>query len=217
MVNEYYNYLGYGITDSNGVAHLEFDENGDPLTHSYTGVGAGEIDVVASLDNPIVDGSIVSGTYPFIDSIFYDKGLDGTGNHNDNWWTNGNISVSRGSTYTTISENSNVSAQYTANNNNGVFDDFCIEWDNHLASATNDYIILTGTSDRVKTFSELGITGNCHVKITVVGTDVTIKVDNGTPITTSTNRDSNGKVKFRFQIADGGSDIGYSNFVIYSI
>ena len=57
-----YKYLGYGVTDENGVAHLDHDANGDPLTHSYTGVGAGEIDVLASLDNPITSSSIVSET-----------------------------------------------------------------------------------------------------------------------------------------------------------
>ena len=70
-----YRYLGYGVTDSNGVAHLDHDANGDSLSHSYTGVGAGEIDVLASLDNPIVDGSIVSETYSILDCIKYDKGI----------------------------------------------------------------------------------------------------------------------------------------------
>ena len=67
-----YKYLGYGVTDENGVAHLDHDANGDPLTHSYTGVGAGEVDVLASLDKPITDGSIVSGTYPVLDTIVYE-------------------------------------------------------------------------------------------------------------------------------------------------
>ena len=55
-----YRYLGYGITNENGVAQLKYDENGDELEHSYTGVGAGEIDVLASLDYPVSSGSIVS-------------------------------------------------------------------------------------------------------------------------------------------------------------
>ena len=74
MVN--YNYLGYGTTDSNGIAKLEYDANGDPLTHSYTGTGAGEIDIVASLDNPIASGSIQSETYILLDALFYDMGTD---------------------------------------------------------------------------------------------------------------------------------------------
>ena len=72
-----YKYLGWGITNENGVAHLDHDAQGQEIEHSYTGVGAGEVDVVASLDNPIVDGSIVSGTYNVWDTIMYD---DNTGN-----------------------------------------------------------------------------------------------------------------------------------------
>ena len=50
-MTKHYVYKGYGITNENGVAHLDHDANGDPINHSYTGVGAGEIDFVASLDD----------------------------------------------------------------------------------------------------------------------------------------------------------------------
>ena len=56
-----YRYLGYGTTDANGVAH-----------YTYTGTGAGEVDVIASLDNPISEGSIVSETYEVLDCIYID-------------------------------------------------------------------------------------------------------------------------------------------------
>ena len=49
-----YNYLGYGVTDENGIAKLDHDANGDSISHSYTGTGAGKIDVVpkASISLP---------------------------------------------------------------------------------------------------------------------------------------------------------------------
>lgn len=72
MVN--YKYLGYGITNNEGVACLDHDPNGNPKLHSYTGTGAGEIDIVASLDNPIVEGSLVSETYGLIDATYYNNG-----------------------------------------------------------------------------------------------------------------------------------------------
>ena len=79
-----YKYLGYGVTDSNGVAKLDHDAEGQELQHSYTGVGAGEVDVVASLDNPVSSGSIVSGTLSVWDVIKYD---DATINsHDDTLW-----------------------------------------------------------------------------------------------------------------------------------
>ena len=79
-----YRYLGYGVTDSNGVAKLDHDANGDPLTHSYTGVGAGEIDVLASLDNPISSGSIVSEPCNVWDCTYCD--IATTGQKNTKWY-----------------------------------------------------------------------------------------------------------------------------------
>ena len=67
-----YRYLGYGITNEQGIATLDHDANGDPITHSYTGTGAGEIDIVASLDDTskISDSSIQSETYGVLDYFY---------------------------------------------------------------------------------------------------------------------------------------------------
>ena len=75
-----YNYLGYGVTDSNGVAKLDHDADGEEISHSYTGTGAGEIDVIASLDNAstISDSSIQSEPYTVLDGIFKDLGTETT-------------------------------------------------------------------------------------------------------------------------------------------
>lgn len=64
-----YKYLGYGVTNESGVAKLDHDAQGQEISHSYTGVGAGEIDVVASLDNPVESGSIVSEPCNVLDCI----------------------------------------------------------------------------------------------------------------------------------------------------
>ena len=82
-----YRYLGYGITNDKGIAKLEFDANGNPIDHSYTGTGAGELDIIASLDDNthISDSSIQSETYDVWDYIFYDTGIDGT--KNTNWYS----------------------------------------------------------------------------------------------------------------------------------
>lgn len=84
-----YVFLGSGTTDSNGVAKLDHDANGDPISHSYTGSGVGEVDVVASLDDPdsISDSSLQSETYSLMDCIKYDKG-----NTANTIWTLGNNS-----------------------------------------------------------------------------------------------------------------------------
>ena len=86
-----YTYLGYGTTDSNGVAKLDHDANGDAIDHSYTGTGAGEIDVVASVDKPISSGSVVSQPYEVLDCLFMDYKADGT--KNTDWYKNTNANV----------------------------------------------------------------------------------------------------------------------------
>ena len=58
-------YLGYGYTNSQGIAKLEYDADGEPLTHSYTGVGAGKLDIVAE------SGSLQSESYAIYDCIVF--------------------------------------------------------------------------------------------------------------------------------------------------
>lgn len=69
-----YRYLGYGVTNNNGVAKLDHDANGDPITHSYTGSGAGKVDIVASLDDNthISESSIQSEIFEVEDCKFLD-------------------------------------------------------------------------------------------------------------------------------------------------
>lgn len=88
-----YVFLGSGTTDSNGVAKLDHDANGDPISHSYTGSGVGEVDVVASLDDPdsISDSSLQSEIYGVLDCIFMDYKSDGT--HNTDYYKSNNATV----------------------------------------------------------------------------------------------------------------------------
>ena len=89
-----YNYLGYGITNDSGVAKLDHDANGSPIVNSYTGVGAGEIDVVASLDNVIDEDSVVSEEKKLYDYVVYD---DGVHSEYNTWIASGNPTIVRGS------------------------------------------------------------------------------------------------------------------------
>jgi len=80
-----YRFLGYGMTDENGIAKLDHDAQGNPITHSYTGTGAGELDIVASLDDNehINDSSIQSEPYETLDCIAIDNAT--LSDHNDIW------------------------------------------------------------------------------------------------------------------------------------
>ena len=103
MVN--YRYLGYGITNEQGIATLDHDANGDPITHSYTGTGAGELDIIASLDDQshISDSSIQSEIFVLWDTIKYDNAtlLD----HNDIWsYDDAKTVLTRYDEYSSITE-----------------------------------------------------------------------------------------------------------------
>ena len=108
-----YRYLGYGTTDSNGVAKLDHDANGDEISHSYTGTGAGEVDVVGSTDAPadISDGSFQSETYSIMDYIVYDTGYS---DRDTSKWTNDRMTVTTDGTGTTISRSG--TGNYKSNN-----------------------------------------------------------------------------------------------------
>ena len=129
-----YTYLGYGTTDSNGVAKLDHDANGDAIDHSYTGTGAGEIDVVASVDKPIASGSVVSTTYEVLDAIFYITGTTDTGN----WQYNtSNTSLSYSDDGTHIAGGGYCTLK--VNNSTHYFDgtnDLCFEFDIKPAHTT---------------------------------------------------------------------------------
>jgi len=73
-----YIYLGYGVTDANGVATLDHSPSGSSLSHSYTGVGAGETGVVASLANPINSSSSQSVPYTVWDTIYHNEEISST-------------------------------------------------------------------------------------------------------------------------------------------
>lgn len=102
-----YKYLGYGVTNENGVAHLDHNADGKPINHSYTGVGAGEVDVVASLDNPVSSGSIVSETYEVLDCIWYDP-LTETPLKNKWYSTNLNLNTDSDGTLLTNNSSNNL-------------------------------------------------------------------------------------------------------------
>ena len=90
---------------------------------------------------------------------------------------------------------------------------FVIEFDNKLTSDTKDYIFLVGSSNTFFTLSSRDITGNCHVKL-IVDENVRVFVDG---VVKNSVTLSSAPTGFKFRVQSGGADIGYSNFVIYSI
>ena len=139
-----YRYLGYGTTDSNGVAH-----------YTYTGTGAGEVDVIASLDNPISQGSIVSETLSIYDTLWYDTAITGT----DKIWHNTDattLSVDITPTGTVLSSSAS-NKRYYANNNNS-YGDFTCEFE--VVEHTADYTSFVCGNSVISTRLNQALTGS---------------------------------------------------------
>lgn len=81
----YFDVVGVGVTDSNGVA-----------TVSYTGKGTGLLNIKAIT----TEGIIQSETFIVLDAIFYDQAI--TGHKNTNWTIPSNLTESVGDDGTTL-------------------------------------------------------------------------------------------------------------------
>ena len=214
-----YRYIGYGVTDSNGVAHLDHDKNGNPI-NGYTGTGAGEVDVIASTDNPITSGSIVSETYSLIDAKFKDIGTNGQSNYTAFYlYSNFNPRVTDTGTVFTNSTSSSLQVYPQLDSATDLYDwipSFCIEFDAVEVSGTlsNQAITITenGGSVKYKNFNTIGLNGACHMKITCTPTQIIIQKNNETPITEDYSMS-----KVRIGILLNNGSLKYKNFVIYPI
>ena len=204
-----YRLLGSATTDSNGRA-----------THTYTGVGAGEIDVVASLDNPISSGSLQSGTFPVLDCLFRDGGVTGDSNYTAfKNYSSFNPQVFDDGTVITNSSSSNVYYLANTGDSSDEYDfipSYVMEFDIVSATGTlgNQYITLLEYqgSPKNKSLSSLSISDNCHLKVTVTGTQVIYQKDDNTPITETYSTS-----KTRIGLILNNTTLKYKNFVIYPI
>lgn len=98
--------IGYGYTNANGVATLDYDAEGKELQSSgYVGQGVGNVDISASA---VIDGStFVSETYEVLDCIWYDP-LTETPLKNNWYSTNLNLNTDSDGTLLTNNSSNNL-------------------------------------------------------------------------------------------------------------
>ena len=207
-----YRYIGYGVTDSNGVAHLDHDPQGNPI-NGYTGTGAGEVDVIASTDNPITGSSIVSEIYGVFDTRWYDKALDGSGNHNDNYDSIDNLSrASDGTTFNMPSAWTTVRPKINNSTNISISDDLCVEFDILALDNQGGQIRFTiyDGNNRITVLSATG-----HYKA-VITDDIKIYKDN-TLINTLELNKSLGSVQLIFTNSIANASMKFKDYMIYPI
>ena len=189
--------IGYAVTDENGIA-----------TVNYTGVGDGELDIVAETGGEV---------------LFDYKGVGGT--EKDVFvYNTTDIQVSSSSTGTVVSNISNNGRTFWANFRNTSTDTgsewnapFTVEFDvvGYTGTASNIVFQLTQVSSSTtvnRNFNNLGITSNNHIKVVWDGSTVTWYVDgvqNG-----SSNSFNRTNIDVRFYI-NGATSFTFKNFIIY--
>ena len=177
--------------------------------------GAGEVDIVAKVE---VDGSsIVSNSYEVIDTVLYDKGLDGTGNYNDSAWeTHTNLPFTRGTDGTTVTNSTSNNQYLIANITSGTQYDFTppfrveFNFEKLNTGSSNTQIQLYDVSNN--NFTSWITTTGKYV-IDVKANEVTWTI-NGQAQTGKTVSIGNAFVRF---LMTGGASMKFSEFKIYPI
>ena len=216
-----YRCVGWGTTNSSGVATLDYDADGNPLlTSGYTGQGVGEVDFVASAESPseINSSSDVSTPYEVLDAIFYDKGILNDSDTRD-WSGYNNCSKERKTEYTTLDNTDDTNLGY-AYLSCSTTDNICFEFDLKVNNLSNYVIVsLRQNTTNVSGYytNWLGLSDNTwhHIKLTVANGKLVANVDgtNKTPqsIDSAWNR------LFLIVKADNTLTVDYKNFKYYPI
>jgi hypothetical protein len=217
-----YTPIGYGITDENGECTLDHNMDGESLSHSYTGTGAGKIDIVASLD-PNVSSSgegTVSQEIYVIDAIYKDTGIDGTAS--DIWYNQQNAVNTRGAEYSEISENGGTAILRLKTTNSIDKTNICVEFDVWQdGSATNNFMSFVNTSmgtySGTYSLSQLNLqteTWN-HIKLVVDSSGVV--TPNGITSAQKTLNVNTEKMLFAFLTNGDITKVRFKNWCIYTI
>ena len=218
-----YRYLGYGITNDKGIAKLEFDANGNPIDHSYTGTGAGELDIIASLDDSskISDSSIQSETYAVVDGIFKDIAVTG---QKSNYWAYQSVwNVTPSPDGTTITDDNTGNPLLVASTENAtqwgnvrnLTTPIAVELDvDNIENYPRFIIYYNGDANNEKpVFEQSG-----HYKFTIGSNGIYRSINGGTPTAISEVAIS-GTVKIGFSdiASTSQGSLRYKNFVVYPI
>ena len=222
-------YIGYGYTNSQGIATLDYDANGTQIStlaptgsSGYIGSGGGEIDIKAKLHD---DSTVQSEPFEVTDCMVYDAGVSGKANANA--WSDFDTSRIRttvGATGTLV-ENLYTGQVALSSNRAGTttaspwdyIPPFCVEVDFQNATQNKVYVqVHNSDNSTVITIPFQNQSDFQHIKL-LVRTDKTqiwvdgVKGSDLSGISPSGTRDT---LEVRF-ILDAGCEFTFRNFEIY--
>lgn len=206
-------YLGYGTTNSQGIATLDHDPTGATI-QGYTGVGAGKVDIVAE------SGSLQSEPYELLDCAFLDFGT--TGHDSTNYTIASVLSEEVTSEGVTVSK----TASGSTNGNYRTVTSFVSDFEALVDVKTNGQPIRVGIMDSNNskahaTFNQSDFT---TVKVTKTGTTLTVQSLTGgewidLAVSGLNNVDLTTNCRFLFYIYNTTNDttLTFKNLKIYPI
>ena len=194
--------IGEAVTGTNGKCVIP-----------YTGVGVGRLQMRGQYEE---DGRVIqSETYSIYDTQFYDKALEGSGNHNDNYNNITNLSrASDGTTFNMPSAWTQLMPKINNSVNISLNDGLCVEFDILALDNQGGQIRFTvyDGSNRVTLLSDTG-----HYKA-VITDDIKIYKDNNpNPINTLDLNKSSGYVQLIFTNNTANASLKFKDYLIYPI
>lgn len=209
--------LGYGYTDSNGIAKLDFDGNDQPISsHGYVGTGAGLVNVLSEVS--LDERRFQSETFVITDALFYCQGT--IGNVNQYWNAESGL-TSKPDSEGNLLENSATSGKaYIADIpvSASVLDfntPLCIEF--KCISTTGARIFLNSSSGGSNIDRSIGsyITENNKVKMIIRANTYDLIVDDVTKLSNQSHTLVN-PVGIRF-VVNSNCSLKYKDFRVYPI
>ena len=212
--------IGFGYTNANGVATLDYDAEGNELQNSgYVGQGVGNVDISASA---VIDGStFVSEPCNVYDCLYVDEAT--TGKKNSSYITNGSISVGTPTDNGTELTYSSQYAEYRiceigSTTQYQIPIPFCVEFD--LVSMTgNVLMIFYQSSPYLIKYMTYGSSSSISEEIPVkfeVKDNKLYRTINGTT-TSETFNYTDDKLKIAFQSRNATGTCKFKNLKIYPI
>ena len=203
--------IGYGYTNSSGIATLDYDASGTAISPSgYSGSGKGLTDIQAEMHE---DNTVHSSPIEITDALFYDKGLSGTGQHNDNWFNVQNrLKITRESDGTKLESLGEQWAQWYVINVQTDFDvPFAVEFD------VVDYSDTPAIGFNNKTITTPQVVTTGHWKFVFKIDDILVFKDNQQVTSTLGNLIGGTSLKVFWELSHPTDTVKFKEFRIYQI
>ena len=204
--------IGTATTDNNGVATL-----------TYTGTGAGEVDLTACYYEEDTSSIIQSETYLIDDTEFYDLGTDST---HSMFATSSTMTINYGSEYCSLSETTSGTTGVAVTDTDHYLPSDCVfEFDFMQVDGARNYAMIyirnKANSSSVSIVPHLYDSGKqlntwIHYKCEISGNKLYVYVDDATTPIERTLSSIDTNYRLYWSTSNTNTELRFKNFKVYS-